>query len=313
MVSAFLIITACSQLVVQENDVSTEQVATDSECRTVQHKLGEVCIPITPQRIVALDPPWTLDPLLALNIKPAGTTFVYLRGEEFFPGLSSDEVAGIEIVGTVGQPSLEKLLALKPDLILGLDAHDEQNYEQLSAIAPTVLREYDKIKLSFRENFRAIAELVNREEQASEVLAQYQKRVEESRKLLSKHLEGIEVSVIVYSGGSFLVPPRYANYFQLLNDIGVRLKPVFATQNEYVPFSIEVIGKYDADILFIVNDDRKPLPYFFQNPLISSLKAFKDNRVYVVNPDIWWSYGPLGMNKLLDDISEYLLKAAQNS
>jgi hypothetical protein len=56
------------------------------------------------------------------------------------------------------------------------------------------------------------------------------------------------------------------------------------------------------------NFDNKPSSYFFQNPLISSLKAFKNKRAYIVKSDTWWSYGPLGMNKLLDELPKYLLE-----
>ncbi|WP_375475213.1 ABC transporter substrate-binding protein [uncultured Nostoc sp.] len=62
-------------------------------------------------------------------------------------------------------------------MILSLDVHDKKNYEQLSAIAPTVLRKFDESKTSFKENFRSIAQLVGQDEKAEEILAQYQKRV----------------------------------------------------------------------------------------------------------------------------------------
>ncbi|MDM9383842.1 hypothetical protein QUB80_24460 [Chlorogloeopsis sp. ULAP01] len=41
---------------------------------------------------------------------------------------------------------------------------------------------------------------------------------------------------------------------------------------------------------------------FSQNPLLSTLKAAKNHRVYTVQQDRWWTYGFLGVNKLLDDL-----------
>jgi iron complex transport system substrate-binding protein len=157
---------------------------------------------------------------------------------------------------------------LKPDLILSLDAYAGQNYELLSAIAPTVPIQFDKAKLSFKENFRFIAQLVGQEPKAEKVLNQYQKRVEELQSLLGIRLKKIEISVIEYLGkDTFYLQGRNIIYAQVLNDIGLRLKPVLLKQNEPTTLSIEVLDKYDADILFIVNvGSNKKLSSYFQIP-----------------------------------------------
>ncbi|MFB2839035.1 iron-siderophore ABC transporter substrate-binding protein [Floridanema evergladense] len=278
----------------------------------MQHALGEVCIPVNSQRIISLDVPWTLDPLLALGIKPVGTA-IHDYAPYGLSGLLPDEIEGIERVGFTGSASLEKILALKPDLILSLDVHDEQNYQQLSAIAPTVLREFETINTSFKENLRSIAQVVAQEETAEDILAQYQNRVDVLRESVGKRLQGKEISVIHTStdgSSNIWIENKNANYFQILSDIGVSLKPIFTERNEWASFSIESISQFDADILFIISE--KSASSLFQNPLISLLKAVQNNRAYVVDPSIWYVYGPLGMNRLLDDISKYLSEAIQS-
>ena len=93
---------------------------------------------------------------------------------------------------------------------------------------------------------------------------------------------------------------------QVLTDIGISHAVPPSSDG---PFSIEEIGKYDADIMFFLNADNQPMSYFLQHPLISSLEAVKKGRAYVVDPDVWWAYGPVGINKLLDELSEYLFKS----
>ncbi|QYO64664.1 ABC transporter substrate-binding protein [Leptolyngbya sp. 7M] len=112
---------------------------TPAECRVVQHELGETCVPLNLQRIIALDPNVTLDPLIALGIKPIGYGS-YNFGEKESPfGVSLDDVAGATMVGYPDQASLEKILLLKPDLILTSHYKPQPSqYELLSAIAPTV-------------------------------------------------------------------------------------------------------------------------------------------------------------------------------
>ena len=302
--SAFATI-GCSTFL-SENSLNS-QSETVHECRIIQHKLGESCVPLKPQRIIALEASsWILDPLLALGVKPVGAVPFYAGSREYYPGLSADEVAGIESVGTSTGPSIEKILSLNPDLILSL-ASGEKIYPQLSEIAPTVVREYEDIKLSFKENIRSIAQIVGREDEAESILMQYQKEVKNFREKLASQIERPEISVITYYSGEFSVPASYAPFFQILSDLGVKMKPVFTGQIEYIPISIEAVKEYDTDILFIVDFDDKPASFFLENSLISSLESAKDGRLHLVKSDIWWSYGPLGIDKLLDELSYYLL------
>lgn len=285
----------------------------NNDCRIVEHALGETCIPNVPKRVVALNPPIIFDPLLSLGIKPVGIACFGNSNDCFFPGLSPNELQDVEIVGTTTSPSLERIATLQPDLILTMD-WNSAIYERLSDMAPTVVFDYDTVKLSFKDNLRHIAQLVNREEKVEELLDDYQSQVQAVREKLGNQLQGAEVSVISHHSGDFWTSPSYANYFQVLQDIGVTIKPIFFDPNEpkdSSTFSLEIIGKYDADILFIVDNDRKPSSYFFENELISALNAVKNERAYIVSRDIWDAYGPLGMSKLLDEMFTYLLEAAQ--
>ncbi|WP_049761806.1 MULTISPECIES: ABC transporter substrate-binding protein [Cyanophyceae] len=96
----------------------------------MQHALGETCVPLEPQRIVTLGGT-TLESALAMDIQPlAAQTDVLLHLET--------QLADIEILGW--PLNLEKIVALKPDLIIGLaDGQEQTTYDLLSQIAPTVL------------------------------------------------------------------------------------------------------------------------------------------------------------------------------
>ncbi|KAM3102121.1 ABC transporter substrate-binding protein [Phormidesmis sp. 146-12] len=299
--STFLL-AACQHSSVQEQSAQVKL----PDCQVVQHKLGETCVPKQPQRIIALGISWTLDPVLALGLKPIATnTYNYGEGS-YFPGLSDAEVAGIEIIGSENQPSLERVLGLKPDLVIALDL-DPRLYNPISTIAPTVVREFEKIKFSFKDNFRSIAQLLDREAEAEKILDRYEEKVSRLQRRLESQPQKPEVSVIYHVGGQFQAPASEAICFQVLNDLNVPIKSVFLNQTEYLPISIEVISEYDADILFIVDFDNKPSSYFLQNPLIASLKSAKNQQAYAVGADTWFPYGPLGVDKLLDELSSYLL------
>ncbi|NJK49256.1 hypothetical protein HC931_14720 [Candidatus Gracilibacteria bacterium] len=151
MAFSLLLMTSC-HLFIPGSEPLTEPSGISSECQVVRHSLGKTCVPVEPKRVVALHPRFILDPLLSLGIPPAGTTADDWRGKRYWGGLSPDEVKGIEVIGQSYQPSLEKLLMVKPDLILGLTG-DRQYYPQLSAIAPTILLDFEQeIKFSFKKH-----------------------------------------------------------------------------------------------------------------------------------------------------------------
>ncbi|NJP22503.1 MAG: ABC transporter substrate-binding protein [Hydrococcus sp. CRU_1_1] len=52
------------------------------DCRIVKHEMGETCVPMNPQRIVALSPEHNLDPLAALDIKPVGYTSYVMKRDK---------------------------------------------------------------------------------------------------------------------------------------------------------------------------------------------------------------------------------------
>jgi iron complex transport system substrate-binding protein len=300
MACSFILIIACQPVGLQKSD---ESQVKPLECKVVLHKLGETCIPTNPQRIIALDPRYLADPLLALGIKPVGMAIYIDRRVENLAGLTADNIEGIENIGDVSQPSLEKIVSLKPDLILAMDFAHENIYQQLSAIAPTILIEYEK-NYSFKKNLRYLAKIFDREVKASKILSQYQTRLYELREKLARKPQKIAVTVLVYHGGEFFISSTLHTSYEIFSDIGLISKT--APGDGGYTISLEVLSQYDSDILFIMNYDGKPNSFFLENPLIASLDAVKNNRVYFVSAEKWDANGPLGVNRILDDLFKYL-------
>lgn len=107
-----------------------------SECRLIQHSVGETCVPLNPQRVITLDP-MSLEGAIALGIQPIATVDVDLNAPQL-----KRKASKILSVGANGEPNLEKILALKPDLILGSD-YLTSIYHQASHIAPTVFTKFN--------------------------------------------------------------------------------------------------------------------------------------------------------------------------
>src|SRR6218665_3535437 len=75
---------------------------------------GPVCVPANPQRIAVLDPTYTLGMAIEIGAPVAGAPMF---------GMSDTALAekaaalGVTDLGPITEPSIEKLIALQPDLI----------------------------------------------------------------------------------------------------------------------------------------------------------------------------------------------------
>jgi iron complex transport system substrate-binding protein len=278
-------------------------------CRNVQHKLGTVCIPAHPQRIVSLDAPAILDSLLALGIQPVGTVVdsfgnsITWSGKRYFVSKLPELVANIPTVGAEGRPALEKIIRLHPDLIL-LDGYDSQLYPLLSQIAPTVVLDIYNASKSIPEVLRQVADFVGRSEQAESVLQAYRQRIQSWQQRHPPQPRDQGIAVVSFFSAQFWVPPRRDPFSQVFQDLGIPLKVTSLQQDKWQNFSAERLDAFESDKLFIINDGRssKSLP---QHPLIPHLNVYQRGQLHIVRSQNWEFYGPIGMNLFLDELEQY--------
>lgn len=82
--------------------------------RSVEHGLDVAEVPVAPRRLVALGS-------AVEGALPAGITPVGVDERSAQKAYLSHRVVGVPAVGRGGQPDLERIAALDPDLMLGLD------------------------------------------------------------------------------------------------------------------------------------------------------------------------------------------------
>jgi iron complex transport system substrate-binding protein len=304
IVSILVLVWACQGNVSQQID-STRRVPT-AECRLVKHSLGETCVPIDPKRVVVLD---VLDNALALGIKPIGAA-AYDDGS-FFTDLP-EQAEGIAKVGLGGQPNLEKLLSLKPDLILGIDWYGDI-YNLLSKIAPTVFAKSTD-GIDWKIWFNTYAEALGKTEKAQEILSNYDRRIAQFRQQMGDKRSQTKVSVVMFWDGVRIYMKKSFSG-GILSDIGLPRPPEQDKDKVNEDISLELIPKMAGDTIFLMIGDRAAeLDRFAKNPLWSQLEAVKQGRVYKVKARTWLAgYGPVAANKVLDDLFKYLLEKSDTS
>lgn len=305
---AFLLASACSGNTAQNQ-------ARQTKCQVIKHAMSETCVPKHPQRIVTFDV-CTLEDTLALGIKPVGT----VGATDTDWSHLQDKLEGVENVGVVGEPNLEKTLALKPDLILGIADVHKQIYNQSSQIAPTVLIEFEGSG-DWKEMFAQVGETLGKSDRFQQVMNNYYARLEELKAKMGDRLNQTQVSVVrLYSDGTITLYTKGGLIGTILEDAGLP-RPVsqnldqqatLAKEGNTVQYSIsrELFNYADGDVLFLITNEDEPelqkqLQKLKADPIWSQLRAVQQSKVYEV-PYYWIGCSPITANLVIDDLFKYL-------
>lgn len=205
-----------------------------------------ICVPDTPRRIVVLDPFYNLGMALELGLPLVGAPLMSVQDHEL---KEKADKATVSDIGEARQPSLERIVALKPDLIVGDAALHGQSYQNFAKIAPTALIDAK----NWKDHFRTLALLSGKSDEATQMLAGYEKRVVAIRDKTASH----KVSVLRVTPSGFHVyldgPAAYAPY-EVLRDAGVK-RSAYETTEDNTVFKRpewEDLSLLDGDILLYV-------------------------------------------------------------
>ncbi|WP_036717722.1 ABC transporter substrate-binding protein [Paenibacillus sp. JCM 10914] len=304
------ILTACgSNEANPDNTTDTPSPAPTAaeETRTIVHAMGETQITGTPARVVVLTTQGT-ESLLELGIKPVGAVQSWI-GDPWYDHIK-DQMDGIEILGDETQPNLELIASLQPDLILGTKVRQEAIYDQLKAIAPTVLTE--NLGDSMIENFTLYAEALNVEEKGQQVLADYHKLIDEASARLGDKTK-LEVSLARFQAGIARVYYKQNFAGVVLDQLGFARTEIQNKEEFAEEITKEQINVLDGDVLFYFASDRSgetaasdTAKEWLADPIAQNMNINKNGQSYQVDEAIWNSSGGIIAAKLLiADIEKY--------
>lgn len=277
--------------------------AESGDTRVVEDARGRVTVPAEPERVVVLDR-FPLDSALAVGVRPVG-----VPNPSNLPEYLADRVGEAENIGDEYAPSLERIAALKPDLIVGSVYSAEGNYEKLKEIAPTVLVD-DGDSGWWKEIHAEVAAALGREDAGKKEMEEYRGRTEEFRRKMGDD-DLPEVSVVrPREDGIRLYGKTYFSGV-VLEDVGLPRPPAQdVEEKEPLDLSKEFIRRADGDVVFVWSYDpveREELEKIEADPLWNRLGAVREGRVYEVG-DHWYGGGPLAADAMLDDLFEHLAR-----
>jgi iron complex transport system substrate-binding protein len=276
----------------------TEPAGEAAAPRNVAHARGETEVPADPQRVVVLEPV-QLDTAVALGEVPVGAAV--LSEATGIPAYLGAEAASIATVGTVAEPSIEKIAALHPDLILGTESRHSALYDTLSGIAPTVFMASQADP--WPDNVQLVGRTLGAEPRAQALLDDYRARCAEiadryatagkTAQLVRPRTEQLTLYGPTSFAGStlecagFTIPPR-----DWQNSISVDLSP-------------ELVLEARADQVFVTTvdpSDQATIP-----AALEAVRAESFPQLHLVDQSFWITgVGPRGGMTVLDDIERIL-------
>ncbi|MGB3336872.1 MAG: iron-siderophore ABC transporter substrate-binding protein [Devosia sp.] len=271
--------------------------------REITHAMGVTDVPDNPQRIVVLTNEGT-EALLAIGITPVGAVKSWL-GDPWYDHIVGD-MADVTVVGEESAVNLELLVALEPDLIIANKSRHEAIYEQLSAIAPTVVSE--RLRGDWKINMALYTDAVGKGEEGKAALAAFDGRVAALHDTLGASLEE-EISIARFMAGQTRIMFKDSFSGLILEQLGFH-RPMTQDKPEFAEeITKERIPEFEGDRLVYFtyetgNGEAATQAEDWQaDPLWQNLEVVKAGKVHGVSDAIWNTAGGIiAGNLLLDDI-----------
>jgi iron complex transport system substrate-binding protein len=318
------------------SSVSSKSVKVN-DCRSIKHQMGETRICDQPQRIVVLGPN-LLEILLLLDVQPVGfgNQIQFHRGDydnptQQIPYLGRLVTTQLSDVGQTYNPSIEAILKLKPDLILG--PRGLRSYGILTKIAPTLLFDW----FDAENNLKAIAKATQKQAKAKQIILQDQQRLTKARQQLAPFVAAhpkILLLEVFQNQQINLTPNRQDKCSAILEDLGFQIVyppgkqlPPTKMRNARFNISLEVLPQLDqADSVMIMgrnatqlgqtqdreNFERHQLKrvqqIWAENAIAQSMAASKAGRVYFVPTYLCLGLpGAIGTDIYLNELQKQLV------
>lgn len=289
-----------------------ETTTCESEFTAITDSMGVSCVPKSPLRIIALE--WTyVEDLLALGVQPVGIADI--EGYNEWVKIPVQLDASVVDVGTRAEPNLEKIAELNPDLIIGVQFRLTENYDELSAIAPTLVFNPYPADLAISQyeemttTFNTIATALGKTAEAAAVLDNLQTTYDTAKASLAA--AGRENEAFILSQGwtydnvaTFRLFTNNAMAVQILEQIGMSNAWEDVPQlYGFTEIGIEGFAELkDADFNFLYVAQETDNDFFSSSPIWSSLKFVQLNQAYWMGGDVWLFGGPLSAQLVVQTV-----------
>ena len=273
--------------------------------KTIVHDFGTTELKKAPKRIVILDNLYgeILDPL---DISPVGATTGQADSQEFSTLFKKQyKDAKVVSVGWQGNPDLDKIAELKPDLIL-ITGEQEDLYDELSEIAPTVGYQINTDEnWDYHETSLKVAEIFDKRDEMKKdldrldareaVFAENVKAKFGDQKLLYLRVTDNDIRYYAYGHFGYLYDTYHFNRVETFNP-----------DDMFQVIDPDKLKDINPDLLIVQADSQELLDNKLKNsPVWTSLKAVQNNKVIYADYSTYMlGFGIVSQEAIMKQISD---------
>ncbi|MDO8209717.1 ABC transporter substrate-binding protein [Conexibacter sp. CPCC 206217] len=299
---------------------TTADAAAGAFPATVEHKFGTTTVPSAPRRIVTVGLT-EQDTVLALGHTPIATTEWY--GEQPYAvwpwARAALGDARPEVLSNADGIEYERIAALRPDLIIGVNAGlKRDDYEKLSKLAPTVAsgRGSTEYFSPWYQQVELVAAALGKPAEGraliEQVRADYASAARAHPQFAGKTVTFSQNGF--YDGMIYAYPDGLSTDFltMLGFTINPRLTPLIQRRGEQVGVSEERIDVLDADVMVFATERASDIAALEKVPTFETLRAVADSRAVFTDGTLagaMYFDTPLALEYVLEHLTPQLADA----
>ncbi|WP_102693482.1 iron-hydroxamate ABC transporter substrate-binding protein [Rummeliibacillus pycnus] len=293
-----LMMSACSNTSSKTDNGSSKSDTKEPTTITFKSENGDIKVPAHPKRVVVLSS--FVGNVMQLGVPIVGVDAWSKANPNFKDKLKDAKV--------VTEDDLEKIIELKPDLIIGLSTL--KNVDKLNKIAPTVTFTYAKV--DYLTQHIEIGKLLNKEKEASAWVDDFKQRAATTgAEIKDKIGKDTTVSVIENFGKDLYVfGDHWGRGTEVLYQ-AMQLKMPEKVENMtkkdgYYALSQEVMGNYAGDYL-ILSKNSDGDTSFMKSKTYKNIPAVKNGHVYEANAKAFYFNDPITLDYQLAFFKKHFL------
>ncbi len=208
----------------------------------------------------------------------------------------------------VNSYDIEKIMALKPDLIIGLS--NTKNVHKLSKIAPTVTFTYGKV--DYLTQFLEIGKLLNKEKEAKAWIDDFKQRAQQAgEEIRAKIGENATVTVVEnFDKQLYVFGNNWARGTEILYQ-EMKLKMPKAVEEKalkpgYYAVSLEALPQFVGDYLILSKNDDGDTS-FMETNTFNNIPAVKNGHMFVADAKAFYFNDPITLDYQLDFFKKHFL------
>ncbi|ANF97481.1 iron-hydroxamate ABC transporter substrate-binding protein [Paenibacillus bovis] len=265
---------------------------------TYQSETGPIEVPAHPQRVIALDG-------YAGNVMKFGVPLV---GVDSWTMASPNFKSYLDGVTEVSADNLEKIIELKPDLIIA--GNTVKNADKLKQIAPLVTYTYNKV--DYLTQVEEVAKAINKADEGAAWVADFKKRAAKAGSEIKAKI-GDDASVTVMEGDSkqlYVFGDAWGRGTEIIYQaMGLKMPEkvkAMTSKDGYYDLSLEVLPDYLGD--YVIYSKDPSVDASFQNTdTYKNIPAVKNKHVYEADARGFYFNDAVTLDYQLDFITKSLL------